>query len=106
MFTRYLPEEIRAAWQDKKGQGHRQAVQRGRDCVVVKINDENAVVLAALFIRCVFAIPTCTHYNGKTLSLYCGDSGSGVKACLAHARGLVQGYFRSPLEGPDLFSSD
>jgi hypothetical protein len=45
------------------------------DCVVVlEVGDETlAAKLSRDFCENYFNIPTCTHWDGRTLSLYCGD---------------------------------
>lgn len=68
-----------------------QAVERGRWCIVIKCDEWDAISLSRLFIRNVFAIATCCHYDreAETLSLYCGDAGSGQQGAISEARKLV-----------------
>ncbi len=90
-WTEYTDTDIVAAWSDEEGQGHRQAVERGRGCIVVKCDQWDAISLSRLFIRNVFAIATCCHYDweSETLSLYCGDAGSGTPVSMNQTRKLV-----------------
>lgn len=89
-WCEYTDEELRAAWDNESGQGHRQAVERGEWCVVVPCDEFDAISYSRLFVRHVFAIPTCCHYDSETLSLYCGDAGSGRAAARARAQRLVE----------------
>lgn len=80
--------EIKAAWHTV-GQGHEEAKARGRWCVVVECDEEEAIHLSRLFIR-EFAIPTCCHYDGTTLSMECGGAGGhGVADLMARMRSIV-----------------
>lgn len=90
--TRYTREEIAAAW-ESEGQGHETAIERGGWCVIVPCQErEVALQLSAAFVRCVFAIPTCCHWNGTTLSLYCGDAGHGAPGAKANCEKLVETF--------------
>jgi hypothetical protein len=101
----YTKKEIKNAWYaDDSMQGHRQAVERGYWCVIVRCSMQAAIELSALFVREIFAIPECCNYDGKTLSMYCGDAGSGAGATKAKAEGLVIGYFRRVSEGGPLWA--
>lgn len=81
-YRKYTRDELRAAW-GTDGQGHRQAVARGRDCVVEPCaDDETALRYTAACLRHAFAIPTCYHYDGTTFSAYAGDAGSGWRECM------------------------
>lgn len=77
---------------NKEGQGHKEALERGKYCVIVKCNKYDASVLSQIFVNAYFAIPTCTHYNGNTLSLYCGDAGSSRGILKIRVEKLVLGY--------------
>ncbi len=90
-WTRYTKKEIKEAW-NKDGQGHFQAIERGDACIVVPCDEGEAIILSALFVRNVFAIPTCTHYDGKTLSLYCGDAGSRWKDTMENCKTKILIY--------------
>jgi hypothetical protein len=74
----YTDEELRAAW-NERGQGHCEAVERGPLCVVVECDEEAALLWTRVFCERLFNIPTCVHYDGRTVSMYCGD-GSAVSA--------------------------
>lgn len=86
----YSPDELTEAWH-KDGQGHDRAVARGQYCVVIACDRANAIVLHALFLR-QFNIPTCVTYDGKTLSLYCGDAGSGAPELLRDIWRMVASF--------------
>lgn len=75
-WLEYSKKEIQKLWK-KDGQGHSQAMKRDDFCVWTYCNEEDATNLSLWFVHNAFAIPTCTHYNGETLSLYCGDAGGG-----------------------------
>jgi hypothetical protein len=84
-----------AIWEDAKadGQGQKQARVGGPLCLTVLLSDRiHALALAHLFVNTIFAIPSCTYFNGHRLSLYCGDAGSGWLHSLNSARNLVTGY--------------
>ena len=84
----YSDDELKHAWSED-GQGHANAIARGETCHVVKCSENEAVALSRLFVSNVFAIPTCCHYDGITLSMYCGDAGRGCGDALKMARALV-----------------
>jgi len=87
----YDDEEIRQGWDG--GQGNQQARERGKFCVIVPLPDsEFAVGLTHLFVMLVFAIPSCTHWDGETLSMYCGDAGSGYRLTIARAVQVATAY--------------
>ena len=88
LWTEYTDEELRAAW-ETNDQGHRQAVERGPTCVVVICDVFDAVSISRLFVRNIFAVPTCCHYDGTTLSLYCGDAGGGWRDTYRSAQTLT-----------------
>lgn len=101
----YTKKEIENAWYaEDSAQGHRDAIARGPMCVVVKCAKQAALELSALFVREIFAIPECCNYDGKTLSMYCGDAGSNWRATMARTEGLIVGYFRKPIEGGPLWA--
>ena len=77
-FTRYTRDEIVAAWNDENGQGNKYARDRGLFCFVKECGEKDAVILSALFVRKVFAEPASSHYDGRTLSLYCGGAGGNA----------------------------
>ena len=92
-FIRYTQEELREAWTGN-GQGNDQArnPKHNRYCCTVNCQDEEeALELSALFVRNVFAAPSCVHWNGETVSFYCGDAGScDVVGCLASCEHMVR----------------
>lgn len=73
--------ETEAAWHDEQGQGNRYAREREFYCVVVPCTKDEAIVLSKLFHK-RFAIESCCHYDGETLSMYCGDAGSNADSLL------------------------
>lgn len=88
-FIMRTREETEAGWYDEYGQGNHEARLRGWACVVRACTEkEDALRLSALFCRNVFAIPSCTHWDGSTLSMYCGDAGRGYLHTLARAESL------------------
>lgn len=95
IWFRRSDDELIAAWSED-GQGHRQAVERGHMCVVFKCTREQALLATRAFVEKVFAVPTCCHYDGETLSMYCGDAGvGGYENCKSSAKGIAMlaGYF-------------
>lgn len=102
-YFAYTPDEVRSWWTRSDCWYHEEAKARGQDCVVTPpLNEQDAVILSALFVRCIYAEPSRCHYDGETLSLYCGSSDVEF-----HAEKLVEGFLRAPLnhqEGP-LFAS-
>ena len=89
--TAYTRDELAEAWHID-GQGHRQALEQGSYCVVVRCTRASALELTALFCR-RFAIPTCVVYDGKTISMYCGDAGSGAGELYRDVWRMVADYF-------------
>lgn len=81
IWISYTDAELKAAWQEE-GQGHQKAVERGEYCHIIPCSEDEALRLSRKFVEQVFAIPTCCHYDGSTLSLYCGDAGKGSKNML------------------------
>lgn len=74
----YTDTEIRTAWLELNGQGNREARSYNRLCVVKECTEPQALALSRVFID-RFAMPTCCHYNGKELSMYCGAAGGGFQ---------------------------
>lgn len=95
--------ETEAGWHDTNGQGNHQAVARGEFCVLHPCEDkETALILSALFVRNVFAIDSCVHWDGRTISMYCGDAGSGYAHTMDAAAKLTP--CTPPLYDVPLFS--
>lgn len=94
-------DDIRSGWANENGQGNREARARSPWCAVVDCDEKDALKLSRAFYETVLALPSCAHYDGTTLSLYCGDAGIlGAPRCLAKARQLVSqiGSIGSPLQ--------
>jgi len=92
-YSVYTDAEIEDAWADTTGQGNRQARLRNAFCVVIGLQSKaEAIELSHLFVGSVFAIPTCTHWNGETLSLYVGDAGGNWRDTYYAARYLAIGF--------------
>jgi hypothetical protein len=71
--------DIRKGWSDEHGQGndHAREMAGNRYNVIIDVaSEEDAILLTAMFLR-EFAIDSCAYWNGRQLSLYCGDAGSG-----------------------------
>lgn len=83
-YTVYADDEIRQAWEDQRGQGNAAARSRSHYCVVRACSEEQALAISHAFMRC-FASPSCCHYDGETVSLYCGDAGRGWSQTFACA---------------------
>lgn len=78
---------------DSSLQGNRQAEARESMCVIAAVRSpQEAVELCRVFVRDVFAIPSCCHYDGTTLSMYCGDAGSGWQGTVKRAVALCEHY--------------
>lgn len=92
IYRAYHAGEIVAAWQEK-GQGHEDAVARGHNCVLIPCSWTDAIILSAIFVRGIFAILTCCHYNGQTLSLYCGEAGRDASWTCDRARMLADAFY-------------
>lgn len=76
-FKLLTDREIQAAWDDNRGQGNKEARERGNLCVVWKCDRAQAVALSRLF-HWHFAVPESCHYDGETLSAYCGGAGGNT----------------------------
>ena len=93
-WTEYTDKEIQDIW-EKDGQGRNQSKSRGPFCVVTTCSKNDAVAICQYFIRNLFAIPTCTHYNGDTVSLFCGDAGSECRTLMAATKSFIDGYLNN-----------
>lgn len=92
-FARYTRQETMEAWDNLKGQGNREARERGKICFLAPCETrDEALVLSALMVREVFAIPTCAHWDGQTFSFYCGGAGSDWQRTLDHAALVYEKY--------------
>jgi hypothetical protein len=78
---KYTHKELMDAWEDTAGQGNSQARAHGTWCVLIPCTEKEAIVYSARFCR-RFNIPSCCYYEGKILSMYCGDAGSGAEELL------------------------
>jgi len=76
-YNKWTTDEFRDAWhRNPLGQGQKEAKERKHHCVIVHTGKESdALVLSALFVRLIFAMPSCTHWDGSTLSLHYGQVG-------------------------------
>lgn len=81
----YSDGEIERAWHEN-GQGHEEAVSRGEWCAVVACNKQKAIELSSWFVNSRFALETGCHYDGLTLSIYCGAAGSRAETLLRDVR--------------------
>ncbi len=71
--TAYSRKAIRQAWKSKKGKFQAHARARENFCIVVPIEEEKALVVVAAFAHWYRdCSPSQTHYDGETLSIYCG----------------------------------
>lgn len=87
-WHKHSDEETIAAWSEVDGQGNHHARYRGWMCVVVPCNRSDAVLLSKKF-HYRFAIESCCHYDGETLSMYCGDAGSGAQRLMDDIRQMA-----------------
>lgn len=89
-FARYTRQEIAEAMLSSEGQGSREAQEQGKLCFLAPCETrDEALTLAALMTREVFAIPTCAHWDGRTFSFYCGAASRG---CLDRAYCTYEKY--------------
>lgn len=82
----YTDQQLKQSWRDKGGQGNHDARKRGRLCVVFPCTEDEALALTRVFVERGFAVPTCAHYDGQTLSLYCGGAGGGAFKLMKYVR--------------------
>ena len=68
-------------------------MRRSSSCVVVKCKQSDAVNFTKWFIEKAFSMPSCTHYDGETLSIYCGEAGSGFANLFDRVKAFSDGYF-------------
>ena len=103
-YVAYSRDDIRAAWGNDSLESNKIARGRGGMCVITPdCSEDNALEISALFVRNVYACPECTHYDGRNVSLYCGQAGSGAGRAMGAARSLVAGFFAikpQPAYGP------
>lgn len=86
----YTDIELVNAWYDVRGQGNIYARNRGPACIIHTCTQDEAIELSRMFVRTVFAIPTCCHYDGNTVSLYCGDAGRNYQRTMEKAKELIK----------------
>jgi len=80
-WNEYSPEEMPDYWlQNDRYINDAKLMNNG--CVVVECNEQQAKEMAAHFVNNLCAIPTCTFYDGKKLSLcidYAGRNSCSLK---------------------------
>jgi len=82
-------KEIQEGWEGP-GQGNYEARLGKNNCVVVDCNMSEAILLTQIFLH-YFAIPTCCHYDGDKLSMFCGHAGSsGGKRMISKLTAIAQ----------------
>lgn len=92
-WYKYTDEELESEWENTQGQGNIEARDfNNKWCIVVKCTISQALALTRMFVERVFAIPSCCYYNGTTLSLYCGDAGSGATELLTLTRLMCDAF--------------
>ena len=90
-FKRYTKNEIVEAWNDIGGQGNKQSREHGDYCVLYPCDEETAIILTALLVRNVFAIPSCASWENKQLSFYFGHCGL-PRESMKSARNIIWAY--------------
>ena len=90
-FKRYSKKEIFEEWDNRDGQGNKQSRERGDFCVIHPCDEDTAIILTALLVRNVFAIPSCASYENKQLSFYFGGTSAAIKA-MERARNIIWAY--------------
>lgn len=92
--SKYSISEITQSW-GEDGQGHYDAVERKSPwCIIIKCDLSQAINICAWFLS-TFSMPTCTHYDNKTLSINCGEAGSGAEYLYDRVEAFIEGYFYS-----------
>lgn len=105
MLNKETQRLVLEGWAEFDGQGNKHAREREFYCVVIPCNVHSAMALSELFYQ-HFRIRSCSHYDGKTLSLYCGDAGHGADTLMDTARALVEGYMASGGEEDSPYRED
>lgn len=79
IWHRHTEEETKIAWSKRQQQGNKQAREKGSWCIIVRCDEEGAIMMSQMFHE-LFAIESCCYYGKeeKELSMYCGDAGSGA----------------------------
>lgn len=90
-FKRYSKKEIVEEWDNLEGQGNKQSRERGDFCVLYPCDEDTAIILTALLVRNVFAIPSCASWENKQLSFYFGDCGL-PRESMKSARNIIWAY--------------
>ncbi len=82
------------SFQNVEGQGHRLAKAARNEYwnVCVNCTEEEAEIIGAEFVK-RFAMRSCLYYDGTTLSMYCGEAGSGSDSLKREMAYLVKGFF-------------
>jgi len=58
-----------------------------------RLRNENVLKCAAVFVRCVFAIPSCIHLHPHgILALWCGDSGKDWRRVVSNCRSTLSRF--------------
>ena len=74
IWNEYSPDEMPDYWK-KEDRYVNDAKKMDNGCVVIECNENDAKEAAAYFVNNLFAIPTCTYYDGVKLSLCCTYAG-------------------------------
>jgi hypothetical protein len=81
-WNKYDPQEMPNYWL-KNDRYIADAKLMDSGCVVIKCTEDQAKEIASYFVNNIFAIPTCTFYDGSKLSL-CVDYAGRNSGLLRH----------------------
>jgi hypothetical protein len=91
-WNEYSPDEMPLYWlKNDRYINDAKAMHGG--CIVTECTEQQAKEIAAYFVNNLFAIATCTYYDGKRLSLCCDYAGSNTGKLVAKTKEYVTGYF-------------
>ena len=98
-WNEYTLEEIKTSW-EKLTSKHDGAYYRKENCVITLCGELDALILSRWFIHKVNACLYCTHYDGITLSLYCGEAGSAhaIELMMTRTESYIEGYYNTNLQ--------
>jgi len=106
-WTRYSKSDFEKIWESSDDlslgnlNNHKHAMKRVFPCVVFDCNKAEAFDLSAIWTRNLYSCANCTHWDGKTISFYCGAAGSGVQELIKKTTEFVEKYRKLPWECVD-----
>lgn len=91
VYNKYSPEEMPNYWvlDDRYIRD-----AKNMNGIVVECGENDAKEIAAYFVNNLFAIPTCTYYDGKRLSICCSYAGRNTGLLIEKTEKFISSYFK------------